>query len=57
MAYRYYLTQRPPSLGTQPRGTINIVAYDERINGKWGYVEYKEPLTDHQINSYELERG
>lgn len=58
--YRYYLTERPASMGTQPKGTVNIVNFDDKqdvpeIGGKaWGYVEYKEPLTDAQIKDYEL---
>lgn len=56
--YRYYLTQRPPSIGTHPNGTSNVVSFDtkqefEGINC-YGYVEYKNPLTEKQINDYEL---
>ena len=53
--YRYYMTQRPPGPGAQPRGSINIVAYDAKTDGAWGYIEYKEPLTDKQVENYELE--
>jgi hypothetical protein len=56
--YRYYLTQRPPSIGTHPRGTTEVVAFDERtkIDGieAWGYVEYSQPLSESQIDDYEL---
>lgn len=59
--YRYYLTQRPPSIGTHPRGTTEIVAFDEKtkideIGGleAWGYVEYSQPLPQSQIEDYEL---
>lgn len=56
--YRYYLTQRPPSIGTHPNGASNIVSFDnkqefEGINC-YGYVEYENPLTEKQINDYEL---
>lgn len=58
--FRYYLTQRSPSLGTQPRGTTNVVDYGKKILTEeigwevWGYVEYKKPLTPTQISNYEL---
>ena len=52
--YRYYLTQRPPSLGTHPKGACNIVSHGKKIDGVWGYVEYRHPLTDKQIRDYEL---
>jgi len=61
MEYRYYLTQRPPSLGTHPRiNAIKVCSYYdkkhiEEINCEaWGYVIYKEPLTDKEISDYEL---
>ena len=59
--YKYYLTQRPPSLGTHPRiNTITICSYYEKTHKEeinceaWGYVTYKEPLTDKEISDYEL---
>ena len=56
--YRYYLTQRPPSLGTHPNGTSNIVSFDNKQEFEgvncYGYVEYEKPLTETQINDYEL---
>jgi len=55
MTYRYYMTQRPPSPGAQPRGSINVVSYDNKKDGAWGYVEYEKPLTDKQVKDYELE--
>ena len=33
--YRYYLTQRPPSPGTFPKGT-DIVSFDDKTDGAWG---------------------
>jgi len=58
--HRYYLTQRPPSLGTIPKGAINIKDYNGKILTEeigfevWGYAEYDKPLTPKQICNYEL---
>lgn len=53
--YRYYLTQRPPSLGTHPSKNVeNVVSFDEKTNGVWGYVDYTCPLTEKEISDYEL---
>lgn len=61
MAYRYYLTQRPPAPGAVPE-SVRVRAcedfggkkYVQRIGEAWGYVEYDHPLTQIQIHSYEL---
>lgn len=61
--HRYYLTQRPASLGTHPKGTTDLVNFDDKQQvddiGReaWGYVEYDKPLTDAQISDYELTKG
>ena len=56
--YRYALTERPPSIGTQPRGTKNIVSFENKQYFKgimcYGYVEYDTALTEEQIKEYEL---
>ena len=58
--YRYYSTQRPVSIGTYPGKPENIHNFDDRqevCGGKmqaWGYLEYKEPLTEKQMSEYEL---
>lgn len=58
--YRYYSTQRPVSIGTYPGKPENIHNFDNRqevCGGKmqaWGYLEYKEPLTEKQMSEYEL---
>ena len=62
MTYRYYLTQRPPSPGAQPKGFIAMEDYGVRkplSNGKlaWGHVDYKEKLTKGQVTEYELKYG
>lgn len=59
---RYYLTQRPPAPGTFPGKPANIKTYDERKyvseigRRAWGWVEYREPLTEKQADEYELSR-
>lgn len=58
--YRYYSTQRPVSIGTYPGKPENIQNFDDRqevCGGQmraWGYLEYKEPLTEKQMSDYEL---
>jgi hypothetical protein len=52
--FRYYLTQRPPGPGAIPKNAVNVVAYDDKSNGTWGYVEYDNPLTEQEKNNYEL---
>lgn len=61
--YRYYSTQRPISPGTYPNGEnkpVSIENFDERQpveNGQlqaWGYLEYAEPLSQKEMNEYEL---
>jgi len=67
MGYKYYLTQRPPSIGTFPDkadgSTIGLHCFDYKeyvaeINRKaWGYVVYSKPLTQKEIDDYELIGG
>lgn len=61
--YRYYSTQRPISPGTYPNGEnkpVSIENFDECQaveNGQlqaWGYLEYNEPLSQKEMNDYEL---
>jgi len=60
--YRYYSTQRPIGPGTIPSAVkpLEIVNYEfrHRIDpwgfGAWGYLEYAVPLTEQQIDDYEL---
>lgn len=58
--YRYYSTQRPVAPGTFPGKPKNIENFDSResvCNGQmqaWGYLEYEKPLTEKQMNDYEL---
>lgn len=64
--YKYYSTQRPVDIGTFPKPPDNkpveIVNYDcdarIPIQGEnfraWGELTYAKPLTDKQIDDYEL---
>lgn len=52
--YRYMTTQRPPGPGAVPRGAVNVESFDDKTDGAWGYVEYSKPLTQEQIDDYEL---
>lgn len=65
--FRYYLTERPFSIGTFPNNgnLIYHFDYDCRTNIPgvgmvWGFVDYSKPLTEKEISDYELtpaERG
>jgi hypothetical protein len=61
--YRYYSTQRPVDIGTFPKtdsGPREIVNFDQREPVEpgwyraWGYLIYSAPLTEKQLNDYEL---
>lgn len=65
--YRYYLTQRPISIGTIPSekeldGNLEIrrVSFDEKQDvpdssmKAYGFVEYDKPLSDNLTSDYEL---
>ena len=62
--YRYYSTQRPVDLGTFPKppgnAPVEIINFDERrtVEGStmraWGELAYLKPLTDKQMDDYEL---
>ena len=61
--YKYYSTQRPVDIGTFPKtrsGPIEIENYDKRIPVEggtflaWGLLYYSAPLTEKQMNDYEL---
>lgn len=67
MAYRYYLTQRPPMPGSFPKpqgnkvlalkgfGTREPVA--ETGRSAWGYVEYERPLSKVLLADFEMIEG
>jgi len=62
--YRYYSTQRPVDLGTFPKSPgnapVEIINFDERrmVEGgtmrAWGELSYLKPLTEKQMEDYEL---
>jgi hypothetical protein len=61
--YRYYSTQRPIDIGTFPKtngGPHSFANYTQRVyveNGTrqaWGYLAYREPLNEKEIDDYEL---
>ena len=39
--YRYYMTQRPPGPGSQPRGSAILATHENQIE-KYGQEEYEE---------------
>ena len=63
-SYKYYSTQRPIDIATYPKPIENtplqIVNFDERDKVEyerflaWGYLVYDSPLTEKQIDDYEL---
>ena len=62
--YRYYSTQRPVDLGTFPKSPgnapVEIINFDERRMEEggtmraWGELAYLKPLTEKQMEDYEL---
>lgn len=62
MLYTYYLVNRPPDIGTYPnKDTLEAVSGFDRKEyvmsierSAWGWVSYSEPLTDEEIEQYEL---
>lgn len=62
--YRYYSTQRPVDLGTFPKppgnAPVEIINFDERRMVEdgtiraWGELAYLKPLTEKQMEDYEL---
>lgn len=60
--HRYYSTQRPFGPGTFPKkdGRETVVNFDGKIyceeigREAWGYIDYPEPLTKEETDSYEL---
>lgn len=66
--YKYYSLLRPISIGTFPQQTddnrvIDIINFDVRelvennTIEAWGYLIYKNPLTEKQISDYELKES
>lgn len=63
VVYRYYTKNRPPAPGAVPMldTLLDVNPWPcKRREGDfsaWGYVEYSEPLTEAQIDQYELTDG
>ncbi|MCQ3980742.1 MAG: hypothetical protein DPW09_45665 [Anaerolineae bacterium] len=66
MAYKYYLLNRPPDIGTHPSEPVELVRWiptqlipagniDLYIRYAHGYVAYEQPLSLQQICDFELE--
>ena len=62
-AYKYYSTQRPVDIGTFPKtdnGPLRLANFDSREDVEqgqfkaWGYLVYDAPLTEKQMDDYEL---
>lgn len=62
MLYTYYLTNRPPDIGTYPNNgniaSMEAFSHREYVQSieryAWGWVSYTEPLTDKEVKDYEL---
>lgn len=62
MLYTYYLVNRPPDIGTYPikETLVSMQAFNQREHVKsldrmaWGWISYSEPLTDKEVEQYEL---
>ena len=58
--YKYYLTERPRSIATQPDGYKDWIDYDERTYSSeigrsvWGVLYYNRQLTPEEIERFEL---
>ena len=64
MRYRYWLTLRPAMPGTIPTKNLDRIEnydyrrYDDEAGREvWGYVVYTAPLTEKEIEDYELMEG
>lgn len=60
IVYQYACQMRPPAPGAVPvRNLVNVVGEHIPISGTdrhyWGLVEYSQPLTDEEIDMYELD--
>lgn len=64
MSHKYYSPLRPLSLGTFPKPQGNEILHIENFKERqnvpeiarqaWGYIEYKEALTEIEAAAYEL---
>lgn len=60
--YRYYQSQRPVDIATQPKDFIYFENYDKRSFNEdagcevWGFVDYERELTDKELKDFELSK-
>lgn len=62
---RYFSTQRPVTPGSYPESewVDCIVNFPDRVyceeikREAWGYIDYRQPLTEQQAEEYELIEG
>lgn len=60
--YAYYMTQRPPMPGAQPKGMVRFEEYDQRSEMPdgtmaWATIWYDRELTEKEISEYDLKKG
>ncbi len=61
--FRYYTTQRPPSIGCIPKGACEVVFLDDNPiiadigRRAWGYADYARELSEDEVEAYELVRA
>lgn len=58
---KYYMLERPVSIGTQPRDMQDFINYDDKteVNGYmiWAEVYYERELSDRELKIYEMVKG
>lgn len=60
--YRYYCKMRPPAPGAVPKRSLYAALAEHVLiagyaRPMWGFADYTEPLTDEEIDYYELVPG
>ena len=55
MLYKYGMRLREFGIGCQPAGSVKHQYTDKSKCGFWSFIWYNKPLTDKEINSYDLE--
>ena len=53
--YKYGMRMRGFSIGCQPGGVILHEDTNKTETGYWSYIYYNKPLTNEQIERYELD--
>lgn len=52
---RYGMLSRPMSIGCQPKGVVAVEPADKIVDGYWDILVYDRPLSEAEIEQYELE--